>query len=139
MWEKSFRRGLFSYLYLNLFWDSIGFENPHLNDLEKIKNLAKEFSNVDFGECQKRVVTLKNNYNHYLDKLNLLISWEKTHLITKAILLTFLVELDEVQDKSNLIGNYLRISQDFGGSHVVSIVHAVLSKLLVNQEKTELA
>lgn len=138
MWEKSFRRGLFSYLYLYLFWDSIGFENPHLKDLEKIKNLAKEFMNVDLIEYQKKIVTLKNNYNHYLDKLNLLVSWEKTHLITKAILLTFLVELDETTDKSNLIGSYLRISQDFGGSHVVSIVHAVLSKLLVNSEKTQL-
>jgi|694.fasta_scaffold54797_5 transcription termination factor NusB len=137
MWEKKFRRGFFCYLYLNLFWSIAGVEKE-FNSAE-IESLSQDFEKLDFQELQSKLAEFKNDYVESSTLLKNYIDLDKTHLIIKTILFVFLLEKKSLQEPSKLISDYLRITQDFAGSAAVSLVHAVLHKLVFNQEKPETA
>lgn len=112
---------------LGLEWDFIleTVENPQ--DRPSSKELAKSMASLRLKREQYELLLKK--YLH---------SWERTYETVKAMLLTFLEELSklrEVEEKSELIelvGKYVRLTQDYIGGENTALVHAVASNIVEN-------
>lgn len=68
-------------------------------------------------------------------------NWSKTPDITKALLLALLLEIESSREdltiptvQKRLIGNYLRLAQDYIDGAAVSLVHALVLKLLEGEK-----
>jgi transcription termination factor NusB len=169
MWDKLTRKVIFLYIYNILFWDNLdlvaekveiatdnnipGLVESDPNELINIDDLKIYSLDSDLKDIPKKFIEdnlglFKQNQARFETILKPLLSnWGQTYLIVKAILFTFLLELDylknpqnkttkddevsctDTDDNSQLIGKYLRLSQEYGNSQSVAVIHAVLAKI----------
>lgn len=160
MWDKSTRKVIFLYLYNLLFWDNFDvLENPDAKDktglIEKPENFGENINinslvnlpqideifslDADFKLVSKEFVLQKlhqfkaNQINFETQLKDSLSNWSQTYTIVKAILFTFILENESIAPEAKettLIGKYLRLSQEYGNSQSVAVIHAVLAKFL---------
>lgn len=129
----------------------------NLEKLTEIYQLDEDFKKVSQGLIIQKLDLFEKNKQEFETQLqSALSSWSQTYSIVKAILFTFLTEVKSITKKdvilevdtnkstelepevseiendihTQLIGKYLRLAQDYGNSQSVSVIHAVLAKIL---------
>lgn len=143
MWSKEERDFSFFYIYNHLFKldFSKGFrqETSIKYDSNQIHNFA--FTKSEFYEIKssfKKLIQTEftQNLDIFIRKFKpYLKNWNNTYLLVKAILLACLLEKKITGlENEKLIPKYIRLCQNYGDHKSVSVVHAVLYKLLENQE-----
>ena len=146
MWAKEFRFLVFVGLYSFLFWEEeFSREDFQKNDLEALKTMFYADSDFTEEEIKKALDFIlkthanKSDYKKIL--LNYLNNWDKTYLLTQSILFTFLAEIGDIQkkevEKENIVGKYIRLTQEMVGGQSTALVHAVASKILEDKLKIQ--
>jgi transcription termination factor NusB len=138
MWDKYFRLCLFMAVYQELFAEELGADLGLEWDfiLETVENPQDRPSSKELAKSMASLRLKREQYELLLKKY--LHSWERTYETVKAMLLTFLEELSklrEVEEKSELIelvGKYVRLTQDYIGGENTALVHAVASNIVEN-------
>jgi transcription termination factor NusB len=138
MWTNDLRNLTVTIFYQILFWDvdySACQEKNWLIDLnispEQIQN-----SNLDQQLISSIIRIFFENKDSYTSRLQTqLKDWSKTYNLIKAILFSYLVELEfcqkiqkteENNQGDNYISQYIKITQTLVGGANVGLVHAVL-------------
>jgi hypothetical protein len=132
MWSKNHKLSLILVIYQILFWGLDDYKK-HLN-VEGISSLLSEYKTGEFvfdatevEEYEQYFLENKPGFDIKLQE-NLL-ELNKTYLLTKSVLYTFLIELNKSSEFSTKsVPDYLRLTQDLAGPNQVSLVHAVVSK-----------
>lgn len=135
MWKKDFRICLFYVIYQYIFWLSIDQEKKL--DWNHIEAQA-------FGErSDLDLETVKKEYKNFIDNkttfdqvlANNLKEPNKTYLTVKAILYVFFLEIDFLEREgvlsqtNNIVGKYIKLTQEVVGGESTGLVHAVTSKV----------
>jgi transcription termination factor NusB len=86
---------------------------------------------------EEKIITSKiiDNFETYKDKITPHLhgyGWDKTPFLSRSILITFLMEFEETAkaDQTKEIAEYLHLTQDLAGADSVSLVHAVIGKIV---------
>lgn len=139
MWEKSFRFSLFTLIYQDLFWRNLGVESyqpaEHIElvlsevKLKEDEQPPKEEELLAFLDIfHARELSFETELKKYLSQ------YEKTYTAVRAILFTFLLEKESVmeaqEDPGDIVGKYIRLTQNMVGGENTGLVHAVLSKIV---------
>ena len=112
-------------------------------NIKKNKTISIEDENsvIDFGLFKKYIEKLDPSRENIIEKIQKHTkSWGKTSILTKSILIAYLLELEILKNEIGLenilpayfktiITSYLRICDDFDSKETVSAVHALLVKL----------
>ncbi len=140
MWDKFFRAAMVNTVYQDIFWKNIEIVNEIDTDFiveQMKKNLSEkslESFNVDTKQLDEKLVECEANYTeHKKFLLKYLEGWYKTYDIVKAILFVFLIERMDAESKGldigDVVGKYIKLTQDIVGGKSTSLVHAILSKI----------
>ncbi len=80
----------------------------------------------------EEIVSNFSNLKERITPFLLEYGWDRTPFLSRAILLTFLeeVNLSDTEQKSKIIADYLHLTQDLSGADSVSLVHAVIGKMV---------
>lgn len=85
----------------------------------------------------ERVILAKviDNFELYKNKITPFLlgyGWDKTPFLSRAILITFVAEAENIskEDQAKEIAEYLHLTQDLAGADSVSLVHAVIGKVV---------
>ena len=139
MWEKSFRSSLFSLVYQDLFWRDLGVETydpkQHLElvlsevKLKEGESLPSEAKLLEsLSAFEEKEGAFETELKKYLNQ------YDKTYTAVRALLFTFLVERDMIlekkEDPGDIVGKYIRLTQNMVGGENTGLVHAVLSKIV---------
>ncbi len=156
MWTKNFAICLFSAVYQNIFSQ----DSKNFIDLKEDSqivfdwlvvldtlNLSQDLPNTDLlQDSLIKIVQNKAKFENILQKY--LSDSKKTYKIVKAILFTFLQELEEIKKPKEEIPTtlleyyqpmakkYVRIAQDYVGGENASLVHAVTIKIIQDDPST---
>ncbi len=156
MWTKNFVICLFSAVYQNIFLQDskdfidieekaqMGFDWSVVLDT---LNLSQDLPNTDLlQDSLTKIVQNESKFENILQKY--LSDSKKTYKIVKAILFTFLQELQEIKKSKEEIPTtlleyyqpiakkYVRIAQDYIGSENASLVHAITIKVIQDDPST---
>jgi|GEM_PF-7056301 len=122
-----------------------------LDKLYEINDLDPDFKKVSKESVIETIELFEKHKLEFESQLLLLLTnWNQTYTIVKAILLTCLTEIKSVETTNEkettqtvnsqsphldsiynqLVGKYLRLAQDYANSQSVSVIHAVLAKVL---------
>ena len=134
MWTKSFRYLIFTSLYQVLFWREQGENNPEI-DFESIVSTVQINDIIDFKSAEIVLENYYKNEKELTEKLiEVLDDWDKTFIMIKACLYSFLLEKMDIQNSGDfdevqkIISKYIRLSEELIGGKNVKLIHAVLIK-----------
>ncbi|MEM1311979.1 MAG: hypothetical protein AAGF07_00770 [Patescibacteria group bacterium] len=138
MWDKLVRLSVFTAIYDKLFWEDYDALETRAVDWSFIfENLPPE-SNLDASNLNSYIEYFDKKKEEYQEVLSkYLKNWDRTFLIIKACLYTYLIERDLVLDSEAnkqeflkaLVTRYIRLSENYVGGQNVGLVHAVMSKI----------
>lgn len=132
MWQKTFRFLVFNSIYNQIFLTrEEGVLGSYSQDLHSLALSSLHDPDVVIkSEIEKRLNKFQEEGKENTDFLKkFLPKWDQTYPIVKAILFTFLLEKQEVEDANQIIGKYIKLTQDMIGGENTSLVHAVLAKV----------
>ena len=153
MWGKYFRLSLITAVYQEMFWRGIPSVELDLDVLHIVntveekrdpsdKNVEQEqkeiISTEDLSSELQKCLALEKEYVDVLKEY--LADWAKTYDLVKAVLFVFMLEKAEAteagEDPSELVGKYIKITQDLVGGKSTGLVHAILSKMTGGRVKS---
>ncbi len=135
MWKKKFRICLFYGIYQYIFWLNID-QEKHLDWDHIIAQAFGERNDLDQE-------AIKNEFTNFLENKKTfdqiltqnLKEPSKTYLTVKAVLYTFFLEVaflereDHISQGSNIVGKYIKLTQEIVGGESTGLVHAITSKV----------
>lgn len=135
MWSKRNRLAVATRIFSDLFWLDGSLGDVHTNftlhelddilsgektdtiDLKLVEKASKYFH-------EKGEDFFQNEFAVYID------DWHKTLSSVRAVLYTWLIEAEFTQtSRSELVGKYIKLTQDLVAGGSTSLVHALLSKM----------
>ena len=125
MFTKQFRFNLVQ-LVFNFIFRS---ENELGHDLEDV------LLQTTTSEERVSLASIIENFDIYKDKITPFLhgyGWDKTPFLSRAILITFVAEAVNIskEEQAKEIAEYLHLTQDLAGADSVSLVHAVIGKIV---------
>jgi hypothetical protein len=129
-WTKSERYCLFASIYGSLFWAEINMDYPLDWSIIQGNNLYNEDAPSNDWLDFRFDIFSENKEVYIADIKNYLTDWSKTFNIVKAILITFLIELDEATVETN------ELDVNFIGKYIgenTPLVHAIISKMIAQK------
>jgi transcription termination factor NusB len=136
MWSNPTRKILIGSIYEYLFWSNLGSKKIPEVDWTQLIDL---YNTESFPLAEKELNSL---YEKFLEKSETYIhiiqehfdNWSKTYDIVKAILIVFVLELEDTNlaSEKSIINKYLKITQELVGGQNPNLVHAVALKIYQN-------
>ncbi len=138
MWTKSYRYCLVSSIYECIFRDFDAAVYPDWSlIISCLENTDKAEDKPLFNDLDESYKTFTQNYQAYKATLQLYLQdWDRTHLLVQSILLEFVQESEMLTNQKlelqipELVSKYIRLTDNLIGGQGVSLVHAVLTKLI---------
>lgn len=135
MWSKRNRLTVCAQIFEDLYWEDLPEKGSHVHysseeldelvpgektdviDRKLIKNVLKEFHSK--GEAYYQAV-----FQEYME------NWEKTLLPVRAVLYGWVIESEMTGvSREDLVGKYIKVTQDLVAGGNTGLVHALLSKV----------
>ena len=146
MWGKDLRTLLFWYIYTLEYWDCfldtvLEIDTPFIDSIDSIF-LEYENGKVDLTLVSHLLGIYRTNRAKYEDNTKkYLNNWNKTYLLVKCLLYTYILEQNYYQQnnkseflneesKKSVVSKYLRLCDQYIDNNSVSAIHAVLLKLV---------
>ena len=136
MWIKQDRQALSLAIYMHLFRSEAGMDFALDGDsIELIEGVVnRDEAAVNKKDLAKFFDIYTDNSINYtkliIPHMN---NWEKTYEIVKAVIYCYIIERVDLEEQGieaeNLIGKYVKLTQDWVAGGNTGLVHAVLAKL----------
>jgi transcription termination factor NusB len=135
MWSKRNRLTVCVQIFEDLYWQDIPEKESHIAfSQEELEDLVpgEKIDVIDYKLVQKALKLWRKNGEEYYQKVfeTYMDNWSKTLLSVRAVLYGWVLESEMTGvPKEELVGKYIKLTQDLVAGGNTGLVHALLSKV----------